>query len=219
MSDDMSELVNRLSAALGRQRPVVDADSDDDGRGPPRSVPYHRFRTELEARKSLAAELESIKGMVEELKAGHAAALESVRTSAAESVTALQAQHAEDLGLMEAGFKSSTDRKTLRMVWEDLPKAERGKTPGDWWRSVTEAHAAHIADPEAAPAPKVATPLTPYLPQAEAPKPQPRRAAQPAAESWMGPPAGPSQRTVSDPIGSAPVDQGLDAFLAALPTS
>ena len=218
MSDDMSELVNRLSAALGRQRPVVDADSDDDGRGPPRSVPYHRFRTELEARKSLAAELESIKGMVEELKSGHAAALESVRTSAAESVTALQAQHAEDLGLMEAGFKSSTDRKTLRMVWEDLPKTERGKTPGDWWRSVIEAHAAHIADPEAAPVPKVATPLTPYLPKSEAPKPA-QRATQPAAQNWMGPPAGPSQRTVSDPIGSAPVDQGLDAFLAALPTS
>jgi hypothetical protein len=166
----------------------------------------------------MAAELESIKAMVEELKSGHAAALESVRTSAAESVTALQAQHAEDLGLMEAGFKSSTDRKTLRMVWEDLPKAERGKTPGDWWRSVTEAHAAHIADPEAAPAPKVATPLTPYLPQAEAPKPA-QRATQPAAQNWMGPPAGPSQRTVSDPIGSAPVDQGLDAFLAALPSS
>jgi hypothetical protein len=214
---DVESLASKLAAALGRKRPAV-SEEDDDGRGPPRTVPYHRFKAELEARKALQAEVVSIKGMVEDLQKGHATQLEEVKAAAAEGVTKIQARHAEDMGLMEAGFRSSTDRQALRMVWDGLPKSERGKSPGEWWGTVVEAHKAHQADPEKAAAPKVATPLTPYLPAPEAKTKPPPGGGNRGGNGWGGPPAGPSQRTGGDGIESAPVDQGLDAFLAALPS-
>ena len=212
----MDGLVAKIRAAIGKSSSAHgEGDDGDEGRGPPRSVPYHRFREERDARKALASELGDLGAQVEALRGGYDASLAKLREDTAGEVTGIQARHNEDIGLIGAGFRDPLDRQTLRTAFEAQPKSTRGKNAGEWWDAQTVAHAAHIADPETIAAPSIPRPLTPYLP---APEAAPVAAAEPASNGWGsvgGPPPGPGRREPQS-VDSVPVDQGMGAFFAGL---
>ena len=213
---DMDGLAARLMEMLGQRQAV--AEPDDDGRGPPRSVPYHRFRQELDARKAQNARMAEMEAQVQQLQAGYQSQIAQMQEDAASQVKALGLRHSEDIALMDHGLTDKLGRQTLRNVWDTLPQSSRGKSAADWWAGQLDAHRAHMADPEAVAAPDVMglRPLTPYLPAMEAPAP-PETPAPSSADAWGRPPAPPSARQ-SHSIESVPVDQGMDAFIAGLRT-
>lgn len=111
-------------------------------------------------RAQLAAELRPT--LQAELDNAHKAAT-------AKEIGALQARHAEDLALSDAGVRDNLGRAAIRAAWDATPKAERGEGgPADWWGRSIAAHKAHAADPKA-PKPSIHPTLTAYLPAVEAP--------------------------------------------------
>ena len=213
-SVDVDGLATRLLELLGKRQPVVEP--DDDGRGPPRSVPYHRFKQELDARKAQDAQMAEMAEQIQQLQAGYQSQLTQLQEDAAGQVKALGLRHAEDIALMDGGLTDKLGRQTLRNVWETLPQSSRGKSASEWWSGQLEAHRAHIADPEAVAARDVMglRPLTPYLPAVE-PPPQPETPATNGADVWGRPPAPPTARQAHS-IESVPTDQGMEAFYAGL---
>jgi hypothetical protein len=210
---DVNALATRLRDLLSNRQPVMD--EEDDGRGPPRSVPYHRFRQELDARKAMDAHLAEMTEQLEALQQGYQSQLEAMREQMATEVKSLQQAHNEDIQLIEAGFDDQLGRQTLRSVWNGMPKGERGDSISGWWAGQLEAHKAHVADPEAVAAPAVMRlrPLTPYLPTIEPPKAEEPPA--PQQDVWGRPPAPPAARQTQS-LESVPVDQGMDAFYSGL---
>jgi hypothetical protein len=213
-SVDVDGLATRLLELLGKRQPVVEP--DDDGRGPPRSVPYHRFRQELEARKAQDAQMAEMMEQIQQLQTGYQSRVTQMQEDAATQVKALGLRHAEDIALMDGGLTDKLGRQTLRNVWETLPQSSRGKSASEWWSGQLDAHRAHMADPEAVAAPDVMglRPLTPYLPAVE-PPPQAETPATNGADAWGRPPAPPTARQ-SHSIESVPTDQGMEAFYAGL---
>ena len=213
-SVDVDGLATRLLELLSKRQPVTEP--DEDGRGPPRSVPYHRFKQELDARKAQDAEMAEMMEQIQQLQTGYQSQVAQMREDAATQVKALGLRHAEDIALMDGGLTDKLGRQTLRNVWETLPQSSRGKSASEWWSGQLEAHRAHMADPEAVAAPPVMglKPLTPYLPAVE-PPPQPETPPSNGADVWGRPPAPPSARR-SNSIESVPTDQGMEAFYAGL---
>ena len=132
-----------------------------------------RAQLAAELRPTIAAEVEGV----------HKAAL-------AKELGSVQARHAEDLALSDAGIRDGLGRAAVRAAWDATPKAERGDaaSAADWWSKTTAAHAAHAADPEKAAAPKVHPTLAAYLPKVEAaPQPQTSRQIGGVARPQSGP--------------------------------
>lgn len=132
-------------------------------------------------RAQLAAELRP--QLLAELDAGHKSAL-------AKELGTVQARHAEDLALSDAGIRDGLGRAAVRAAWDATPKAERGDaaSAADWWGKVVSAHTAHAADPEKAAAPNVHPTLAAYLPKVEAaPQPQTSRQIGGLARPQSGP--------------------------------
>lgn len=176
---DADSLAQRIAKALrlGKSDPDLD---DPDTNAELATVKGLRARlSEVSSqRRKLAEEVEAIRGEVDGYRAKTVAEVEAAKQAAAKQVadlrkqfdTDLEARMAtargmadEDLALSDLGIRDPLGRKTLRMVHESLPEAERGEGPVQWWKTVTEAHAAHVADPKTAKAPTVPTPLIGFL--------------------------------------------------------
>lgn len=216
----MESLANKILAGLGKlglggNGRAPDLDDDDlDGRGPPSKVPYHRFREERQARQRLEAALQEVQGQVEQLEAGYKAQLTELQEQAADQVKRIGQRHQEDITLIDAGLTDAVGRKTLRSVWEDLPKDARGKSAAEWWTGVLAQHKAHGEDSKANAAPDVPRPLSPYLPQAGG---ESKRDTA-TGTGWPGsggPPGGPEKREPMS-VDSVPIDQGFDTFIQGL---
>lgn len=150
----------------------------------------------VQAPAAQGVDLASIRAqLAAELRPTIAAEVEGVHKAAlAKELGTVQARHAEDLALSDAGIRDGLGRAAVRAAWDATPKAERGEaaSAADWWGKVVSAHTAHAADPEKAAAPKVHPTLAAYLPKVEA--------AQPPAASGRGQ----SRAPFSPDRGSAP---------------
>lgn len=159
MSDTADPLAAKLDAILSK----LDNTPDDDGEGKEGPVSYPRFYKVNEQRKAAVAALQ-------ELKAEYGTVRQQAQAAVQETATAwegkLQQAHAGfelDLQLGDMGLDRD-GRAVLKMAWQGQPEEARGDSPAAWWKAVTTAHSAHLADPEKAAAVAVPKPLTPYLP-------------------------------------------------------
>lgn len=134
--------------------------------------------TQAQTPAAQGVDLASIRAqLAAELRPTIAAEVEGVHKAAfAKELGSVQARHAEDLALSDAGIRDALGRAAVRAAWDATPKAERGEaaSAADWWVKTTAAHAAHAADPEKVAAPKVHPTLVAYLPKVEAAQPQAR---------------------------------------------
>jgi len=214
---DVESLAKKLMEMLGKHKPAGDLDDDGDGRGPPRSVPYHRLVEERAARKAADTALADLATQVAALQQGYDQRLAKVREDVAGEVKTIGQRHLEDLALVDAGMTDHLGRQTLRVAWDAAPKESRGKSPVEWWATITAAQQAHLADPEKAKAPEVPRPLQPYLPAPAAEMKQERRQEQ-QQSAWGAKPGAASApgKTTARGVDDIPVDQGMDAFFAGL---
>lgn len=208
MSDGVSEdgLLKRLAAMMNSHQ----AGGDDDFGGEGRRVPYSRFQEVVRKNQELTKALEGVAGEVTALKESHAAKILALQEQAGQQVSEVRLRHEQDLELVDAGLTDVYGRDVLRQVWDRAPKADRGKSPADFWKATLEAHKAHHADPENVQAPNIARPLTPYLPAIESPKETPA----PRQQSRQRLPPAPGKRTGPN-LDSAPTDSPED-FIAFL---
>lgn len=147
----------------------------------PVQPPQQQPAAPAQAPAAQGVDLASIRAqLAAELRPTIAAEVEGVHKAAfAKELGAVQARHAEDLALSDAGIRDGLGRAAVRAAWEATPKAERGDSASaaDWWNKTTAAHRDHAADPEKVAAPKVHPTLAAYLPKVEAAQPAAGRAA------------------------------------------
>lgn len=161
-ASDADGLMARLGELLDK---FQGAGNDDDGDG--KTVPYARF-AQVNARAKAATEaLAAMKAEVAALQEGHEAAVKALKEETSTQVAALAQRQTEDMALYDAGLDAD-GRIALRAAWERQPKAERGKSPVEWWTAQVGAYSEHSADPEK-PSPKIPKTLAAYLPQPEEP--------------------------------------------------
>jgi hypothetical protein len=107
-------------------------------------------------RAQLTAELRP--QILTEVDNGHKATL-------AKALGEVQATHARDLALSDAGVRDPLGRAAVLAAFDATPKAERGEGGvADWWGRQVAAHKAHAADPEKAPKPSIHPTVQAYLP-------------------------------------------------------
>jgi hypothetical protein len=180
---------------MARRTPEAEEDFEEEPRNG--RIPYDRFAREVARRKAAEEKLAEVQPMVEQLRTGYDAKIQALQTAAAEQVKGLAGTHAEDLALVDHGFRDPLARKAARDAFEAAPKETRGKSVQEWWAAQHAAQLAHLADPEKAPAPSVPRTLAGFLPT-EAPKAAPE--TRPAAPQLPGGPppldrgTGPAQR-------------------------
>jgi hypothetical protein len=93
-----------------------------------------------------------------EVETGH-------KTALAKTVGELQATHARDLALSDAGVRDPLGRAAVLAAFDATPKADRGEGgAAEWWGRQVVAHKAHAADPEKAPKPNIHPTVQAYLP-------------------------------------------------------
>ena len=116
----------------------------------PASVDLASIRVQLmaELRPQLMAELDA-----------------SHKASLAKTVGELQATHARDLALSDAGVRDPLGRAAVLAAYDATPKAERGEGgAAEWWGRQVAAHKAHVEAPDKAPKPNIHPTVQAYLP-------------------------------------------------------
>ncbi len=116
----------------------------------PASVDLASIRTQLtaELRPQILAEID----------AGHKATL-------AKALGEVQATHARDLALSDAGVRDPLGRAAVLAAFDATPKADRGEGGvADWWGRQIAAHKAHAEAPDKAPKPNIHPTVQAYLP-------------------------------------------------------
>jgi hypothetical protein len=186
-----------LQQLVSGRRPPAD-DPGDDLETP--RVPRERLRAAEQRAAAAEAKLAEVVG-----------SLDGIKGQFAQTLAGLADAHAADRDLIRAGVDDDDGRAAVRAAWERQPKADRGRSPAEWW-------AKQAADPESA---KKALPRTlhAYLPAAA-----PAAAAAAAKGSPANPLAGVFGRPAVDagtapasPAGVEPVrGKGLDAYFASL---
>jgi hypothetical protein len=180
-----------LQQLVSGRRPPAD-DPGDDLETP--RVPRERLRAAEQRAAAAEAKLAEVVG-----------GLDGIKAQFAQTLAGLSEAHAADRDLIRAGVDDDDGRAAVRAAWERQPKAERGKSPAEWW-------AKQAADPDAA---RKALPRTlhAYLP---APAPAPAAAPKPPA-GLFGRPAVDAGTAPAGSGGTEPVrGKGLDAFFASL---
>jgi hypothetical protein len=185
-----------LQQLVSGRRPPAD-DPGDDLETP--RVPRERLRAAEQRAAAAEAKLAEVVG-----------GLDGIKAQFAQTLAGLSEAHAADRDLIRAGVDDDDGRAAVRAAWERQPKAERGKSPAEWW-------AKQAADPEAA---KKALPRTlhAYLP-APAPAAAPKASGNPAnpLTGLMGRPAVDAGTAPASAAGVEPVrGKGLDAYFASL---
>lgn len=176
---DFTGALSRIEALLARLGGKSDDGDEDDEPRAGGKVPYEKFFKVNQQKKAAEEAAKAAKNEVEALRAAAAAELKQVREASAAQVARLAAESEENLGLVaEHGFDRAGVR-TVRDAYGRLSEDARKESLGDWWKKQVEAHKAHLADPEKAPAPSIERPLTVYLPQQAAPVQAESRAAAP----------------------------------------
>jgi hypothetical protein len=164
MADEMESLATRIAAALKGTRERANLD-DDDGEG---GSAQARIRKLAAEKKALAEKMAEMEAQVNDLRKGYESHLAKLRQDAATEVQTIASRHAEDLTLVDLGFKDPLGRKALRDAWEAQPKATRGDNPLAYVEQLRAAQAEHVADP-AKPAPNIPPTLRGYMPDAQTP--------------------------------------------------
>jgi len=209
--DSLAERITRsITSAMSRRSGDEGDDYEYQGRG---RVPYDRFRQQVDARKSLEAELTELRAQVEQLQTGYQSQLDQIKAETAEQMKTVAQRHQEDIRLVEHGIKDDLGRAALRQAWESQPKDARGKSPAEWWGQQVEALEAHRANPEEAPAVEVPRVLQGYLPSTPAPAPAPSRGGPPRVDAGAAPRRAAS---VEDRLASLPQDASIQDIMASL---
>jgi len=184
-----------LQQLVSGRRPPAD-DPGDDLETP--RVPRERLRAAEQRAAAAEAKLAEVVG-----------GLDGIKAQFAQTLAGLSEAHAADRDLIRAGVDDDDGRAAVRAAWERQPKAERGKSPAEWWQK-------QAADPEAA---RKALPRTlhAYLP-APAPAPAAASKAPPnPLAGLMGRPAVDAGTAPASAAGVEPVrGKGLDAYFASL---
>lgn len=93
-----------------------------------------------------------------EVETGH-------KTALAKTVGELQATHARDLALSDAGVRDPLGRAAVLAAFDATPKADRGEGgAAEWWGRQVAAHKAHAEAPDKAPKPNIHPTVQAYLP-------------------------------------------------------
>lgn len=179
----LDALIGRLGAGAGKPPAAEPRDDLESER-----VPRERLRAEQQRRAELEVELVSMRGQF------------------ASALASQSEAHAVDRDLLRAGIDDDIGRELVRKAWEGQPKAERGKSPAEWWGKLA-------ADPKAAEGlPKA---LRAYLP---APAPAPAAAsASPWGQTQARPPVDAGTAPAQGQGPGPKTGAGLEAYLASLP--
>lgn len=230
---DADTLAEKLFAKFrGASRPLDDDHMDLDGASDNARVPVSRLRSVTADNKRLREQLAELQGEVEKVKGAYQQraeaaekaaqkAAEKAREEAAAQVTAIAQGHAEDLELVDLGFKDPLGRNAVRDAWGRLPEPQRGASPIDWLRqqvAAAEARAAYLADPKADPAKAPAPPALPRTVAAYLPEPAKVETAKTETATRRAPAArvDESARNEAPDIRNFDPSLGVNAFLATL---
>jgi len=160
----IAELKAKIAGLAKRGQEVEDlADDEPVGRN---GIPRDRWTQHREQLRQLRAETKTLSDTLEkvtgDLKVATDTAVKAAKEEAGKSVSALQAQHNEDLGLAELGIKDPTGRRLIREHVAALPEAERKAGSPAWLKGHLAAAKARQEDPEK-PDPPALPWLTGYL--------------------------------------------------------
>ena len=173
MPDDLDydTLAGKVAKLLGRKPAPPEDDTPPPGT---ENWKLDRVRREQDRARAAIERADAMEKAFEELQAAREKERAAWQTETGNQVSTLTLRHQEDLALTRHGF-DGPGTTALRTAWEGQPKATRGASPSEWWEAQVGVHAAHLADPETAPAAALPKTLTPYLPTPQADtKPAPR---------------------------------------------
>jgi hypothetical protein len=184
-----------LQQLVSGRRPPAD-DPGDDLETP--RVPRERLRAAEQRAAAAEAKLAEVVG-----------SLDGIKGQFAQTLAGLADAHAADRDLIRAGVDDDDGRAAVRAAWERQPKADRGRSPAEWWQK-------QAADPDAA---KKALPRTlhAYLPAAApAPAAAPKGPANPLAGLMGRPAVDAGTAPANGASGQLVTDQGLEGLLGSI---
>lgn len=221
-----------LSKIRGTRTRHEDDDDDLDAGATDRNTLRGRVSKLAAERRELLKTIEELGGQVdglksefqkraEKLEADHKAQVKRLHEETAAQVTAIAHNHAEDLELVDLGFKDPLGRNAVRDAWGRLPEPQRGASPIDWLRqqvAAAEARAAYLADPKADPAKAPAPPALPRTVAAYLPEPAKVETTKTETTTRRAPAArvDESARNEAPDIRNFDPSLGVNAFLATL---
>jgi hypothetical protein len=87
------------------------------------------------------------------------------KATLAKALGEVQATHARDLALSDAGVRDPLGRAAVLAAFDATPKADRGEGgAAEWWGRQVAAHKAHAEAPDKAPKPSIHPTVQAYLP-------------------------------------------------------